>query len=830
MDRITLFADVVLPIPLAGTFVYRVPFELNDEVKVGQRVVVQFGRQKVYTALVWKIHQIVPQSYEVKYVLSILDEKPIINEKQMQLWEWMAQYYMCTLGEVMNAALPSSLKLASESKIVLNPNFNYDFSQLNEKEYLIAEALDLRKVITLTECSDIVEQKKIIPLIKTLIEKGVILLQEELINQYKPKKETFVSLADKYINDEPALKKIFDSLEKKSFKQLQLLISYISLTNINSESYQEISKSILLKSVDSNSTVLDALVKKGVFETCEKEVSRLEIYEKPVKESMELNEFQVKALDEIKDSFKEKDVVLLHGITSSGKTEIYVKLIEEAISQGKQVLYLLPEIALTTQIINRLRRYFGNNVGVYHSKFNENERVEIWNSVLNKPEDLVSRKYQIVLGARSAMFLPFENLGIVIVDEEHETSYKQYDPAPRYNARDAAIYLAHLHQCKTLLGSATPSIETFFKAKTQKFGFVELSKRFGEIQLPEILVADVKDETRKKKMKSHFSSFLIEHIGEALKRKEQVILFQNRRGFSTRLECDECNWVPQCKNCDVTLTYHKFRNQLKCHYCGFSTRIVEKCPTCNSKSLSLKGFGTEKIEDEIPIFFPDATVARMDLDTTRTKHAYQQIINDFEDRKVDILIGTQMISKGLDFDNVSLVGVLNADNMLSFPDFRAFERSFQLMAQVSGRAGRKGKRGKVVIQSFNPYHSVIRYIIDNDYIGMYESQLLERRNFKYPPFVKLVSITLKHKDSDLLDRAAKEFAINLKSVLGKRVLGPEFPLVSRVRNEYLKNILIKIENEISSARVKTLIGEEINKFKAHAEFKSARIIIDVDPV
>ncbi len=831
MSRITLFVDVLLPLPVPGYFTYRVPFELNERVTEGQRVVVQFGKKKIYTALIRKIHENPPKNYQAKYILSVLDAKPIVNKLQFRFWDWIASYYMCNTGEVMNVALPSALKLASESKIIINSEFDGDYSNFNEKEFLVAEALFNREKLTITEVSEIAGYKKIIPLIKTLIEKKVVLVEEEIVNAFKPKIETYVRLTSEYKDNEDNLREIFDELSKRAFKQLQLLMSFINLTQ-NTPDTPEIKRPQLLKSIDTSAVQLNALIKKGVFETYTKVSSRLEYHESSSSvKNIILNEHQTKALNEINKAFTEKDVVLFHGITSSGKTEIYIKLIEEVIAKGKQVLYLLPEIALTTQIINRLRKYFGNKIGVYHSKYNKHERVEIWNNVLNSDssDEVKKSSYRIILGPRSAMFLPFNNLGLVIVDEEHDTSYKQFDPAPRYNARDSAIYLAGMHKSKTVIGSATPSIESYYNANIEKYALVDLKQRFGGIQMPEILIADIKQESRRKTMRSHFSSFLLNHVEEALKNKEQVILFQNRRGFSLRLECETCNWMPECKNCDVTLIYHKQNNQLRCHYCGYSTRIPEKCPSCGNTKILMRGFGTEKVEEELAIIFPESRIVRMDLDTTRSKFAYQRIINDFEDRKIDVLVGTQMVTKGLDFDNVSIVGILNADNMINFPDLRSFERSFQLMAQVSGRAGRKKKRGKVIIQTYNPLHPVIRFVIDNDYVSMFNSQLIERRNFKYPPFTRLIQIKLKHKDYNVLNKAASEFAALLREKLGKRVLGPEYPMVSRIKNLFIKTVLIKIGKEISISSVKSEILKRVEMFYKNKDFKSVRILIDVDP-
>jgi len=830
MERITLFADVLLPLPLPGYFTYRIPYELNDFIQTGQRVVVQFGKKKIYTALVRRIHADPPKVSDIKYVLSILENEPLVNEMQFTFWEWMALYYMCTPGEVMNSALPAALKLASETKIVLNPSFDGDISNMNEKEILIADALNVQKVLTITDVSKIIEQRSAITLIKNLIEKNVVLLEEELVNSYKVKTETFVRLSEKY-KDELLLKEAFDLMEKKAPKQLEILMYVYSKTLQAKEKTTRISRPEMLKELNLSAAQLNALVKKGICELYTADISRLEQTDDDERTNVIFSEDQQTAYESVAKGFTEKDIVLLHGITSSGKTEIYIKLIEEAVNKGKQVLYLLPEIALTTQIINRLRKAFGNMVGVYHSKFSDNERVEIWNKVLlNSPGNAANEgTYQIVLGARSALFLPYHDLGLIIIDEEHDNSYKQINPAPRYNARDSAIYLAKLHNAKTLLGSATPSLESYYNAKNDKYALVALNKRFGGVMLPEIFVADVKEETKKRHMKSHFTPFLLENIGEALKNKDQVILFQNRRGFSVRLECDICHWIPECKHCDVTLTYHKKSNQLICHYCGYSINIPERCPACNNNKILMHGFGTEKLEEELPIFFPEAKVKRMDLDTTRSKHGHQQIINDFEDRKIDILVGTQMVTKGLDFENISMVGIMNADSMISFPDFRAFERSYQLMAQVSGRAGRKQKRGKVIIQTYNPYHAVIRYVIDNDYTAMYESQIAERHTFKYPPVYKLIEISLRHKNADKLNRSAKEFATVLKKSFGQRVLGPEFPVVSRIRNEYIKNILVKFEKDISLTKAKSVLTDHIETFKADKDHTGVRVVIDVDP-
>lgn len=828
MERITLFAELIFPLPIEGTFTYRIPFEMNEEVQVGMRVIVQFGKKKVYTALVRSIHKDLPLKYIPKYILSVLDEKPIVNEKQFKFWEWMADYYMSTLGEVMNAALPGALKLASESKVVLHPEFDGDYKKLNEKEYLIVEALEIQKVLSLSDVEAISEHKKIFPLIKTLIEKKVILLEEELKEKYIPKIETYVQLSPAYQNDE-ALKPLFDQLEKRAYKQLEILMAYMNLAAQNQEQFPEIKKSILVNLVENGAAAYAALEKKEVFESILRKESRLqtkEAYDQV--SSIQFSDAQRGALTEIESVLGDNKPCLLHGITGSGKTELYIKLINETIAQGKQVLYLLPEIALTAQIINRLSRYFGKKVGVYHSRYNQNEQVEIWNKVLEQ-EHMQANAYEIILSARSGIFLPYSNLGLIIIDEEHDTSYKQHDPAPRYHARDAALILAHMHGAKVLMGTATPSVETYYNARSGKFGLVNLLQRFGDSRLPEILVADIKVETRRKMMRSHFSSFLLKHIETALENKEQVILFQNRRGFSPRLECDVCNWIPECVNCDISLVYHKQHNRLKCHICGYSTGVPTKCGSCGSNEVKMHGFGTEKIEEDLSIILPKAKIKRMDLDTTRSKYAYEQIFRDFEERNIDILIGTQMVTKGLDFDNVGIVGVLNADNMLNYPDFRAFERSFQMMVQVSGRAGRKNKTGKVIIQTYSPYHSVIRYVIDNNYQEMYDSQILERRNFHYPPFYRLIKFSLKHKDFHLLNNAAQEFTSLLRSEFGTAVLGPEYPMVSKVRGLFLKDTMLKLPKAKSNVQMKSIIRKAINQFRDNRTYNSVRLVINVDP-
>ncbi|OFX21124.1 MAG: primosomal protein N', partial [Bacteroidetes bacterium GWA2_31_9b] len=736
------------------------------------------------------------------------------------------KYYMCSVGEVYKAALPSGLKLESETQIIYNPEANIENSYTSH-ETLILDFLEKRTISSIQELSNFLKRKDILPLIKTLLEKKAIFLEEKLRENYKPKTELYISLHES-IQTEERLNEIFGKL-KKATKQEVVLTNYINLSGAFLESnISEVSKQTLIKSSGATSTTIKTLIEKNIFIEYEKLVSRLNETEINGNSVKKLSEPQQEAYELIQQGFAETDVVLLHGVTSSGKTEIYIQLIKEQIEKGKQVLYLLPEIALTAQIINRLTAVFGRKVGIYHSKFSDSERVEVYQNVLN--ENKTESAYQVILGVRSSLFLPFSKLGLIIIDEEHENTYKQYDPAPRYNARDSAIVLAQIHNAKVLLGSATPSVDSYYNAKTEKYKLVELNSRFKDIMMPDIQIVDVIRARKKKEMKSHFTPELVNQIENALNNKKQVILFQNRRGFSPYLECEKCGWIPNCPNCDVSLTYHQFKNELVCHYCGFSVRTFKACTKCSVEELSTRGFGTEKIEDDIKILFPQAKVIRMDLDSTRSKHAYEKIISSFESGEVDILIGTQMVSKGLDFDNVSLVGIMNADSMLNYPDFRSFERSFQLMAQVSGRAGRKNKQGKVILQTNNPQHPILLNVIENDFIGMYKSQLLERKNFNYPPYVRLINLSIKHRKSEITDQASSMLSENLRKIFGKRVLGPEAPIIGRIQNLYIKNILLKIERQASFQKAKTLLNIEIENLLSQENFKTVQITIDVDPV
>jgi len=827
-----MYVDVILPLPLPGMFTYSVPVEFADKVGIGQRVVVQFGNRKIYTALVRQIHDDADSSMTFKDILSVLDDSPLVSELQFRFWEWMATYYMCTTGEVMNAALPSAFKLASESRLAINPDYVIDSVTLSEKEFSLVETLYSRnKSIEISKIQKIIDQQKIIPVVKTLIEKGVIVLEEEVREKHRPKTESCISLGDSYSGGEDALRDLFDQLERRAKKQLEILMTFVQLSRHGFEEVYEVRKDELLKKSGCSSAVLDSMIKKDVFRVYEKAIVRKPGV-KPESDpaSIILTDPQNRAIDEIRDAWTAKDVVLLHGVTSSGKTEIYIKLISETLAKGKQVLYLLPEIALTTQIINRLRKYFGDRVGVYHSRFNEGERAEVWkHASANEPASGSGAGCDILIGARSAVFLPFAELGLVIVDEEHDSSFKQMDPAPRYNGRDSALFLAHLHGARALLGSATPAIESYYNAKQGKYALVELQERFGDMELPLIHIVNIKDELRRGRMKIHFSTTLLDQLAGALKQHEQAILFQNRRGFSLRLECEACHWMPSCKNCDVTLVYHKKSNQLRCHYCGYIASVPSLCPVCHSPGVKMKGFGTEKVEEELGLLLPEAKIARMDLDTTRSKHAHQNIITGFEEQKIDILVGTQMVTKGLDFDHVSTVCILNADNMLSYPDFRSEERSFQLMAQVSGRSGRKKKRGMVIIQTYNPAHPIIQSVVKNDYTGMFSYQLAERRKFKYPPYHRLILLKVKHRDADLVNRAASDLAKRLVRVFGNRILGPEYPPVARIMNQYLKHILLKVEVESSVVTSKSKLVEVIRTFYQNREFHPVKVLIDVDP-
>lgn len=818
------FVDVILPLPLQACFTYALPPEMDGQVQIGCRVVVSFGRKKFYTGIVRNVHYLKPQEYEVKEVSAVLDEHPILVPLQFRFWEWLADYYLCTQGDVYKAALPSGLKLESETVVEYNPDFEAT-EPLSEREQKVLDLLAVEPEQTVTRLEKESGLKNILAVVKSLLEKDALFVKEELKRTYKPKTETRVRLTEAARN-ERRLHFFFDELQRRAPKQLDLLMKYIELAGcLGGREAKEVSKAELLKRSGATPAVFSGLVDKGVFEVYQQEVGRLETVSQAVMSLNELNVHQQRAFDEIRASFREKNVCLLHGVTSSGKTEIYIHLIDEAVRQGKQVLYLLPEIALTTQITERLKRVFGCRLGIYHSKFPDAERVEVWQKQLSQDP------YDIILGVRSSLFLPFQRLGLVIVDEEHENTYKQQDPAPRYHARNAAIVLASMCGAKTLLGTATPSVESWYNAtEGGKYALVELKERYKEIQLPEIIPVDIKELQRKKRMNGPFSPLLLQYVREALEQKEQVILFQNRRGFAPMIECHTCGWVPKCKNCDVSLTYHKGLNQLTCHYCGYTQPVPRQCPACEGVDLRNRGFGTEKIEDDVKAIFPEARVARMDLDTTRTRTAYERIIHDFQQGRTDILIGTQMVSKGLDFDHVSVVGILNADTMMNYPDFRAYERAFQLMAQVAGRAGRKNKRGRVVLQTKSIDHPIIPQVMHNDFEGMVAGQLAERQLFRYPPYYRLVYVYLKHRNEQLLDVMAQTMAAKLRAVFGARVLGPDKPPVARIQTLFIRKIVLKIETNAPMARARQLLVQVQQEMVAEDRFKSLIVYYDVDPM
>ena len=812
------FVEVILPLSLAKTFTYSVSASEYDYVKKGMRVAVPFGKSKIYTALIIDIHQNKPALYEAKEIHQILDDKPIVNEIQIGHWQWIASYYMCAIGDVYRGAMPSALLLESETIISQKQEGFVDESLLTDDEFLIYQALQQQNSLKVQDIMNILNKKNIFPIIQKLIDKNILVLQEQMLETYTPKLIRYVKLHVKYESND-GLAELLEIL-KSANKQKDIVLTYFQLS---ASEKKPITVKKLIEVAKSTTAIIKTLIDKEIFEEYFLQIDRISFSGKTKEEQLQLSEAQQTAFEEIKQSFVQKEVCLLHGVTSSGKTEIYIKLIEKYISEGKQILYLLPEIALTTQLVGRLRDYFGNNVAVFHSKYSNNERVEVWQQVLEH-----SPKAQIVIGARSALFLPFSNLGLIIVDEEHEQTFKQVDPAPRYHARDASIVLANSHKAKVLLGSATPSIETYYNSQSGKYGLVEIFERYGRVKMPKIELVDLKDKYFRKQMSGHFSDTLIGEITLALSLGEQVILFQNRRGFSPVIECLTCGHVPQCPQCDVSLTYHKYKNQLRCHYCGYSMAKPTNCHNCTSVHLTTKGFGTEQIQQELIELFPNAKVGRMDQDTTRGKFGFEKIIDSFKNQEVEILVGTQMLAKGLDFDNVSLVGIMNADNMLYYPDFRAFERSYQMMTQVSGRSGRSEKQGKVIIQTYNPEHNTIQQVVQNDYIGMYTEQSYERKIYKYPPYFKLIKLTLKHKDFDKLKEGSMWLYQVMQQNFAIPVLGPEEPPISRIRNEYIRTIMIKIPANHSLVATKKTIQKILNSFDVVSQYRAIKIAVNVD--
>ena len=811
------FIEVVLPLAVSKTFTYQVSEAEFHYIQIGMRVAVPFGKTKIYTALVLDKNNTPPQLYEAKEIHQILDEKPVVNLHQIEHWKWIASYYMCSLGEVFRSALPSGYILESETIISARENAEIDSDDLKDDEYLILEALKSQSSITVQDVIKILGKKTVFPIINRLLAKGALVLQEEISEQYKPKLIRYIKLHESFLQQEQ-LAELLEVLSKAK-KQRELVLHYFQL---QAREKAPISVKKLIETSGSSSAIVKSLVDKTIFEEYYIAQDRV-AFDKEDDSQFTLSEAQQTAFDSIQENFKTFDVNLLHGVTASGKTEIYIKLLEQYIKEGKQVLFLLPEIALTTQLVQRLTAYFGNEVAVFHSKYTNNERIEVWNQVLEN-----SPKAKVVIGVRSALFLPFSDLGCIIVDEEHEQTFKQNDPSPRYHARDAAIVLAKQHGAKVVLGSATPSLETYYNVQSNKYGLTELKVRYGNVVLPEIKLVDLKDKYFRKKMSGHFSDELLEEITETLSKGEQVILFQNRRGFSPYVECMTCGHVPHCPSCDVSLTYYKFKNQLRCHYCGHSIANPSHCHSCQSVDVTSKGFGTEQIEMELKTLFPEKNIGRMDQDTTRGKFGFEKIIDSFKNREIDVLVGTQMLAKGLDFDNVTLVGILNADNLLNQPNFRAYERAYQMMMQVSGRAGRSEKKGKVVIQTYNPYHNTIQQVLGNDYMGMYKEQIYERQNFKYPPFFRLVKLTLKHRDFDKLKEGSMWFYNVLSQNLDMPVLGPEEPAINRIRNEYIRTIMVKIPVQKHLGNTKKNIAKVLMSFEAVPQYRAIKVKVDVD--
>lgn len=822
------FVEVILPLPLYSTFTYSVPEELKEELQVGSRVLVQFGRKKYYTAIVETIHSEKPSGYDVKPILGVLDPEPIVRYPQMKFWNWMADYYLCSPGEVFKAAVPTGLKPESETFISLNPDFEPDEEnpfKPTERQAVALMVLQEKKRLRISELESETGIKNIVRLINPLLAAGVVMIDEKVTERYRPKKINVVELEIER-GDTQALHEAFDML-KRSQNQEKTLIAYLDLSGWMSPKgeLKMVEKSTLLEKAGVSPAVLKGLVDKGILKVVKKNINRFSSdsafnsdFNLPV-----LSEIQQKVYDEISEGFKTLPIHLLHGVTGSGKTEIYIRLIARCLQAGNQALFLVPEISLTTQLSDRLKKVFGDKLIVYHSKFSDSERVDIWKRLLETNEPLV------ILGVRSSIFLPFSRLGLVVIDEEHESSFKQYDPAPRYNARDAALMLAKMHGAKSLLGSATPAIETYYKALSGKYGLSTITERYEGATLPDVEIIDMKEMRKKKEVKGILSSPLRKRILDTLKGGKQTILFQNRRGFAPVVICDQCAWTPKCRNCDVSMVYHKNLNLLRCHYCGFSATLPNFCPACGQNSLKIFGYGTERIAEEIKEEFHDYRTARMDLDTTRNKDAYQNIIEDFANHTTDILIGTQMVSKGLDFGDVQTVGVLNADTLLNFPDFRSNERAFNMLEQVAGRAGRRADKGAVVIQTVNPKHDILRFVKNHDYLAYYNSEINERSKYAYPPFTKIINIFIKNKDSELCDKAAVTFTMALRKTFGERVLGPEKPFISRIATYYLQTIMLKVETGASMKKVKDLLRQILSSISNLPEIKSSIIYYDVDP-
>jgi primosomal protein N' (replication factor Y) len=817
-----LYAEIVIPLALPLNYTWAIPSHLLESVRPGCRVEVNLGKNKKYAGIIKKIFDKVPEFKDIKEILNVLDEEPIVFEQQLKLWEWIASYYMCTEGEVMSAALPAHFKLSSETVLIFNEEAGDDFTELGNEEFLVAEALLIKKELKLSEVQQILDASHVYPIINRLIQKKICYVWEALKETYNPKKESYVLLNPDYHNEWP-LERLLneDKRLQKAEKQMELLLSFLHYEKTEGE----VTKSNLLKKSGASDAQLKGLVDKGILRLEKRNIDRIKLLPKDIHIRFELSEQQKKALEEIMANFKEKNVCLLHGVTSSGKTEIYIHLIEQYIKLGKQVLYLLPEIALTSQIIRRLQKHFGGHIGVYHSKFSQNERVELWNKIRNQ-------ELKVVLGARSSLFLPFDNLGLIICDEEHDTSYKQMDPAPRYHARDTAVFMAGLSpDCKVLLGSATPSLESYYNAVTNKYGLVKLMQRYGDTALPAIEIIDTRRYKSKNPDEEIISQPLKEAIQNVLEKQRQIILFQNRRGYTPYQRCNVCGWIPECKYCDVSLTYHKFYNKLVCHYCGTTYPPMQTCARCGSHDFVQKKFGTERIEEILQEVFPYAKVARMDIDSVRGKHAHDQLIQQFEKKKIDILVGTQMVVKGLDFENVELVGILDADGILSFADFRVNERAYQLMEQVSGRAGRKDNSGKVFIQTMQVMHPVLLQVQQHDYKLMYDEEINKRQQFEYPPLSRIIKLTFKHKMKDVVQDAAVIFANALQNRYRQFITGPSEPIINRVRNQYLMEMLLKLpRNKKLIEKCKKDILFQVAVLHNEKRYRSVVAVPDVDTI
>ncbi len=821
-----LFVEVILTLHLPNTYCYRVPRVLNKDVKIGQRVAVQFGKKKIYSAIIVKVTDEVPKTSNLKYILDIIDSEPVLTQKQIEFYNWIASYYVAYIGDVLSAALPSAFRLKSETTVEISPAFQGDVSCLDDTEKQIVDYVAKKTKVNVSELETVCPQKQLISVVSSLIKKDILVTDEELKKQYVQKKETIIYLSEEYYKDEDKKRQLFSLMDsnKKYSSQNNVLLTYLTL--LHGRTF--VRKSELLDKQCSPSSI-NTLIRNGILIKEDVEISRLrELKSSKSVEEIILNEEQATAYNKILERFaSEPSVSLLNGVTGSGKTEVYIKLIEYVLQKGGQVLYLIPEIAITSQLVQRLEQFFGNRIGVYNSRYSTMERAEVW--YRTKTEDK-ERRFDVILGSRSAVFLPFTDLQLVIADEEHDTSYKQTEPVPHYHGRDAALYLAKLFKAHTVLGSATPSLESFYYAQQGKYQLLNLLHRYSNILLPEIFVADVKESMKQREMYGIFTKTLYDEINICLEKGKQIILFQNRRGFAPRVKCNICGYEPKCPNCDVSLVLHKHSHSLTCHYCGYTTDVLSSCPDCGSHSLRIVGIGTEKIEEEIASYFPKARVARMDLDSTRTKEAFTKIIEDFANKKTDILAGTQIVTKGLDFDNVGLVGVVDADALLHYPDFRAFERAFQILTQVSGRAGRRNQRGKVVIQTFDPYNQVIRDVCEHNYQGMYESQIMERKVFYFPPFCRLIKITLQHRDRIFLQKKAVDYACSLREIFGKRMFGPQEPVIARIRNLYHQVIWLKIEKKLPYKTAKRHLMEMNEEYLASKDNSSIRIYIDVDPI